>query len=64
MTQEEFRRMRFRAGIIAGYDNGQYPIVGVNFQECLFGLDLDDGAESDDLFWVRCESVSEIKFVD
>lgn len=64
MSQEDFRKIRFRAGMVAKYDNGQYPIVSANLKECLFGLDLGNGAEPYNLFWVRCESVSKINFVD
>ena len=55
MTREEFNTTEFTASMKFKHkDGGTYPIVAIDFEEGLFGIDRYDDPE--DLSWVRCES--------
>lgn len=56
MTIQEFNEMAFGFGDKAEYikDGKMYNIYSIDFEEKLFCL---SDINSDDLFWVRCESV-------
>jgi len=55
MTREQFNNTQFTASMKFKYKDGEtYPIVAIDFEECLFGLDRY--GDLNDLAWVRCES--------
>ena len=60
MTTEEFEKTGFTNGMTCIYCNQVHKIISVNFQENLLGLREDN--DEDCLFWVRCESVSEVQY--
>ncbi len=56
MTREEFDRTIFSSGMKCKHkDGGTYPVVSLDFEEALLGIDRYD--DPNDLSWVRCESV-------
>lgn len=64
MTQQEFDKTFFAAGMQFKYLGFVYCLVSVNFQEKLIGLydglnakDCEDG----DVMWVRCENAELVK---
>lgn len=56
MTREEFSQSKFKAGDRAIYDGNEYVVASIDFKEQLIGL-LGVIDNSDELTWVRCESV-------
>lgn len=50
MTQIEFNKVEWKAGMTCEYMNTKYSITSVNFQEMIIELDSD--------IWVRCENVT------
>ncbi len=56
MTREEFNNYRFTAKTSAIHrDGNSYPVVMIDFQEAILGLDMFD--DIDNLTYVRCESI-------
>lgn len=59
MTQEEFDRTEFKAGMFLVHTTfGRGSIVGVDLEERLIEVSFDGGLGYD---WVRCENVELIK---
>jgi len=59
MSIEDFNKQQWTPELVAKYhkDGNEYPIMGVDFQEQLIGLDgVVQGSK--DLTWVRCESIT------
>lgn len=57
MSIEEFNNARFGSGMHAEYKGDIYPIISVDFEEKLIGIDTQNDGES---YWVRCENVKRI----
>jgi hypothetical protein len=65
MSIEEFNKQQWTPSLVAKYhkNGNEYPIMGVDFQEQLIGLDgVVQG--SNDLTWVRCESITITRDLD
>ena len=60
MSQEEFKVMKFRAGMMFSYKGEPYHLRSVNFPEMLLGLVKDTEQES--TTWVRCENSKMLTF--
>ena len=59
MTQYEFDKFAWRAGLKAVYSGEKYEIASVDFIERLIGIFEPhvNPRESDDIRWCRCENV-------
>lgn len=62
MTQEEFKTMKFRAGMTFSYRSEPYKLASVNFPEMLIGLCKDENDDEEDITWVRCENCQMLTF--
>lgn len=60
MSQEEFKVMKFRAGMMFSYRGEPYHLRSVNFPEMLIGLTKSDDQEN--TTWVRCENCQMLTF--
>jgi hypothetical protein len=64
MTRKELNKMNWQESTIVSYRGAEYGVVSINFYEALLGIipgyaTGDDS--SDNLIWVRCESVEVVK---
>lgn len=59
MTITEFKKYPWCYRIEALYNGHWYIVASVNFPEALLGL--AEHHEDEDLLWVRCENVPEIR---
>ena len=58
MTIEEFDKTGFAAGDFAKHKHGIFPIVTVDFEEKLIGLQMKiEGGDPEEISWVRCENI-------
>lgn len=58
MTIQEFNNTGFTGGMTAIFKGKEYPIVTVDFEESLIGIDENiSGAEPDTVSWKRCENI-------
>ena len=55
MTRDEFNNTKFTANTTALKDGEWHPVVMIDFEEAILGLDMFN--DSDNLSYVRCESV-------
>ena len=58
MTIEQFDNHGFRAGDTCIHKGKVYPIVSLEFEEKLIGIDENiSGGEAGDISWKRCENI-------
>ena len=61
MKREQFAKQGFTSNMYTTYKGHEYWVASVNFDEDLIGLANDKNNDNDDLLWVRCESIDELR---
>lgn len=60
MTEEQFDKTKWKYGMYALYKGRSYFVHSRCHDERLLGLKADCAAD-EDIFWVRCESVEDVR---
>lgn len=54
MTQEEFEKRKWKAGMKAIINGKEKNIISVDFEQNLIGLEIE--GDDEEIDWVRCEN--------